>query len=105
VLNYLSLGPTPNDEPCAQVGQDNYAAQVRKECRAYINQLTRQLGELPDSCSFATKSFPHDFGGYREVIINFDEDDNTASAFAFYAEAHAPATWDSEARKELGIEE
>jgi hypothetical protein len=34
---------TPLDEPCAQVGSENYIRNSRKEAQAFINQIMRKL--------------------------------------------------------------
>jgi hypothetical protein len=40
--DFLDLSPVPIDEPCAQVGPDDYMPRMRAECRAFVsNQLER----------------------------------------------------------------
>jgi len=39
----IYIGSSPPEEDCAQVGEEGYHAQSRRECRAYINQLYRFL--------------------------------------------------------------
>ena len=102
--DYMTLGPVPCDEPCAQVGQDDYPEQSRKECRAYVAQLHRHFGEPPEGAYFAVKSFPHDFGSYREVCVVFDDENEKAREFAYKCEAETPAEWDAQARQELGLD-
>ncbi len=98
----LELATTvPIDEPCAQVGSDNYSDNSRKEARAFINQLIRQHGQPPAGVSITTKNNPHDFGSYLDVVIKFDEDDETAADYAYGVENNLPYNWDDEALKEL----
>ncbi len=99
----LYLGPTPPEESCAQVGRPNYREQALKECRAYMRQLVRVFGEPPSGARFALTSEAHDFGTYYEVVIQYDVEDEPASAFAFRVEANLPAEWDAQAREELGL--
>ena len=99
--DYIDIGCTPHDEQCAQVGQDNYPEQSRKECRAFANQLVRLFGEPPEGASLVIKSFPHEFGSYREVVCWFEVDNEEARTYAFKLESEAPANWDEEAKKEL----
>jgi hypothetical protein len=101
--DYINIGPTPTDEPCAQVGSDNYAEQSRKECIAFCNQLRRQFGEEPTAAHIALKSFPHDFGSYLEVVCYYDDYIPESVEYAYKLESETPAKWDKEARKELGI--
>jgi hypothetical protein len=98
----LYLGPTPPEEPCAQVGCPNYREQALKECRAYIRQLERIFGEPPPGARFALSRESHDFGTYYEVVIQYDVQDEDSNAFVFRVEANLPATWDIQAREELG---
>jgi hypothetical protein len=104
-MGYISIGSTPSDEPCAQVGTDNYFEQAKKECHAYMGQIMRIFPEFPDYCWLSVKGFPHDFGTYYEVIVRYDENDEKATEFAYNIESNSPANWDDEAKKELEIKE
>ncbi len=103
-MEYLELGPTPSQENCAQVGTDEFALQAPKEMKAYINQLKRQFPEIEKSktLSFSIKWFPHDFGQYGEVVINY-RPGNEEEDIVYKVERELPLYWDTEARKELGI--
>ena len=103
LFDHLSIGPSPTNERCAQVGEPDYAERSRRECRAYVRQLRRVLGDEPAKASLAVKANPHDFGTYREVVCYFDPSDRAALDYAFRAEELAPAEWDDEARTELGL--
>jgi len=100
----VSLGATPYGEACASVGDEDYMKRARAECRAYIGQLTRMFGELPDGCRLIIRSCPHDFGSYLDVEAVFDSDNEPAVRFAYRMEDGLPELWDSEAREELGLE-
>ncbi len=106
--DYLDLSPTPVDEPCAQVGSDDYSKRARLECRAFIGQLERAF---PDAIAaglyFRIKSNPHDFGSYYEVQAVFDDEDESQTEWAYTIEGELPQAWDNDARNELaavGIE-
>lgn len=101
--DWIELGPTPAGESCAQVGQNSYAEQARKEGRAYINQLERMFPNPPGSARFALKSFPHDFGTYFEVCVVYNDDSEAEWDFAFEVERNLPEFWDDEAKVELGL--
>lgn len=103
-LEKLYLGPTPAEEPCAQVGQINYREQALKECRAYLRQLARHFGEPPPETRFALTRETHDFGTYFEVVVWYDPEDEASREFAFRTEDDLPARWDAQAREELGLE-
>lgn len=36
-MDYLSLGPTPAEEGCAQVGAPDYVERATRECRRYVD--------------------------------------------------------------------
>ena len=101
--DYLTLGPVPAEEVCAQVGRADYYEQSRKECRVYVNQLKREFFELMnvDRIQFTIKEFQHDFGGYHEVCATFDDSDVLAVKAAYEIESDCPGTWDDEAKQEL----
>lgn len=99
--DYLTLGPTPCEEPCAQVGTADYAEKTRIENRVYIDQLIRQFGVPPGLCFFKVKRFPHEFGSYHEVVVTFDEESEEDVAFAYGVENNLPGTWDEQAMKDL----
>jgi hypothetical protein len=90
---YLEIGPTPCDEPCAQVGQEDYHERARPECVRFIKAIRAVVGVEPEGAALVVKSNPHDFGSYLEVAVRFDEDDEAACNYAYKVEAEAPATW------------
>ena len=102
--DYLSIGSTPSDESCAQVGSDRYSRASRYECRAFVNQLRRVFGEEPDGAYIKVKSFPHDFGTYKEVVVEYEEGNPEALEYALKIEGDTPLEWDDEARRELAQE-
>lgn len=101
MINYITIGSSPCDEPCAQVGSENYHENARKEGKAFINQLRRQFGPEPASASLRIKGFPHDFGTYHEVVCYYDSSDDVGADYAFRLESEMPAEWDQQAKQEL----
>lgn len=97
----LTIGSSPTDEACAQVGRDGYYEQARAECRAYIGQLRRMFGAEPDGARLKVKGCPHDFGTYYEVVCQFDPQIQAAVEYAYGCENTSPAEWDDAARAEL----
>ncbi len=98
--DYLSLSSSPCDETCIQVGHENYDEESRKECIRYRDLLVKKFGGIDKldemGVRFSTKSFPHDYGSYREVIVIFDDDDEKAIGAAYYIEKNLPQRWDDE---------
>lgn len=99
--DYLNIGSSPYGEDCVQVGSDNYDIQSRIECRAFKHQLERMFGPGPDGAYIAIKSFFHDFGSYKEVVVVFDDEDQESIDWAFKIESEGPERWDSEALEEM----
>ena len=92
--DYLSIGCTPCDEECAQVGSENYRKRAIIECTRYIQLLRGIFGDEPEGARFSIKAFPHDFGSYHEVVIYFDDDNEEAIEYAFNVENNCPSTWE-----------
>lgn len=103
--DYLTLGPTPCEESCQQVGTASFNSRMaRLECQTFKAQLYRLLhAEFGEelSVSISTKSFSHDFGTYTEVCVYFDDQDETSVNQAYWLENNTPAHWDEEALVQL----
>ncbi len=97
--DYITIGSTPCDEECAQVGTANYSEKAKEECARFIRTIRRVCGEEPEGASLAIKSFPHDFGTYHEVVCWFDEEIEDSIDYAFFVEAYTPCTWRDEVNK------
>lgn len=93
---YLTLGPTPCDELCAQVGDPDYHDRATLEVRRYIDLLVKKFGDPPGGAyyTFGMKSFPHDYGSYWEAVIYYDTELPETVEFAFRVENNLPATWE-----------
>jgi hypothetical protein len=96
----MTLCPSPVEESCASVGDSDYEQRSRRECFAFKRQLERMFPP-PEGARLCVKSFPHDFGSYREVCVKYDEDDPAAFDYAFRLESGMPSHWDEIARNEL----
>ncbi len=101
--DYITISSTPLAEPCAQVGQDDYPERSRIETKVFAQQCLRVLEEEFDevACLISIKSFPHDFGTYREVVAYFDEEDDNSIKQAYWLESHTPEEWDDVALQQL----
>lgn len=102
--DYLNIGSVPYDEDCAQVGSEDYETRSRLECVAFREQCKRVLADkFDDVCIIVSiKSFPHDFGTYREVVAIYDPDNQQEVEQALYLEsAEELENWDKEAKEFL----
>ena len=87
------LGPAPAEEPCAQVGEDDYSRKAKAECRAYIEAIRKVVGREPEGARLSIKASSHDYGTYYEVVAYFDGDNQQAAEYAYRCEEKAPTTW------------
>jgi hypothetical protein len=92
--DYLTIGATPAGESCAQVGNGDYDEASKKECNAFKGMLEAKFVNCPDKARFVVKTFPHDFGAYREVCVVFDDEDADSTDYAYFVENHTPEYWD-----------
>ena len=97
---YMTLGPTPCDEPCEQMGPHWDAAKARAEVRVYCAQLVRQFPAC-DRVLFGIKRESHDFGTYYEAAVYYDDADDLATEQAYRVERELPQQFDAEAREQL----
>ena len=98
----MNIGPVPCEENAAQVGRPDYDEQSLRECKVFKRMLERLHPVPADSqASLIVKSFPHDFGSYREVCVRFEDTDPVATGYAFDLERDTPEQWDAMARYEL----
>lgn len=88
--DWIELGPTPMGEECTQVGTDAYPEQSLAECRRYRELLERKFPKA----TFGIKTFPHDFGSYREVVVYFDDDVEGSLSTALNVERNLPENWE-----------
>jgi len=103
--DYLELAATtPVDEPCAQVGSDNYTRNARMEAEAFRQQIYRMFGDPPVATGIKIVSCPHDFGTYLDLQIVYEDDSEESCEWAFRVEADLPDKWDEEAKGQLASE-
>jgi hypothetical protein len=97
--DYMVIDSSPYEENCAQVGSDNYEKRAKQECSKFINLIVKKCGVPPIGAKLKTTSFPHDFGRYYEVIVEFDTAVEDSVEYALFVEANAPRTWNDNKMK------
>lgn len=101
MIDYIELvTTTPVDEPCAQVGMEDYINQARLEARTYIAQLQRVYGAPPVGSHFKIIRCPHDFGTYLDIRFYYDDEDQRHVAYMDNIEQGCER-WDEVAIAEL----
>lgn len=109
-MPHLTLGSAPVSESCAQLGiTPDYEAVANRECGVYRDQLVRIYQEAHGGrkppFKLVIKDHPHDFGTYYEVGVDYQDDDQEELEAVFWLDGNTPESWDSEARKALGLPE
>jgi len=89
----IDIGPVPSDEKCAQVGEEGYELRAKDECNRFISLIRKVIGVEPDGARLRVKGYPHDFGRYYEVVVDYDPDDKAAVEYALRVEDDAPTQW------------
>ena len=92
--NYISIGPSPYEENCAQVGEPGYREKALEECTRFIRLLRETCGPEPEGARLSVRWFPHDFGDYCEVVCSFNPESPASVEYAQRCEERAPATWE-----------
>ena len=92
--DYINIGSSPCDEPCAQVGEPDYYPKAKEECNRFIKLIREKLGEEPPGAYLRVKSNPHNFGTYLEVVCYFEDNYEEARIYALRCESDAPTIWD-----------
>ena len=101
MLDYIHLSQTtPWDEPCAQLGSDDYMTNARIETRVYIDQLQRSFGVNPKGSFFKVVRCPHDFGTYLDIRFYYDDEDQLHVKYMMVIESGCHK-WDDHSKKEL----
>ena len=89
----IYVGESPLDEPCFQVGEDNYLTNARRECKALIAAIRKKLGPEPFGARLCIKESMHDFGTCLSVECEYDDCQEEATEYAFATE-DAVNTWE-----------
>lgn len=93
--DFIILSSAPIDEDCVQVTSEKpYIEEMKAECRRFKKLLEELFPNPPQSCYFAIKRFEHDFGGYYEVVVYYDDEDEVSCDYAFNVEDNLPLTWE-----------
>lgn len=94
MIEFIYLGSTPPDEPCAQLGTYGYGELVVAECERYRKLILQKFGEPPAGVDLRMKWAQHDYGDYAELVVFVDPADKAAQDWALAVEWNGPLTWD-----------
>lgn len=103
--DYFTIGPAPWSESCAQVGNPDYARRAKIETKAFVEQILRAYPKPENvDAQIRVKSFPHDFGYYHEVVVQFNSLDEASIQYGIQIEndeKNCLESWDTEAKNVL----
>ncbi len=101
--DYLSIGGNPAEEPCVQLGHNEFDTYTlnRFETNVFSRQLDRAFPDQPGGTYFRVKANHHEFGTYFDVEVVYDNEDEESEDYALKVEGCTPANWDAEAKAEL----
>ena len=95
----MNIGPNPHDEPCLAHNHPDSAF----ETIMFAQQIERAYPP-PAGVRIRSKWFDHDFGGYTEAVVYYNDTDDEAIEYAYMVEADPEGKlqkWDSEALKAI----
>ncbi len=90
----IALGAVPARESAAQVGEVGYADRAVVECQRYVALLRHAIGPEPEGARLHIRPSEPDLGSYLEVVVEYDEEDNVARAYAIRCDREAPTRWE-----------
>ena len=89
----ITLRPAPETEPHARVGDSGSANVGFLQCRRYIALLRLAIGPEPDGARLRVRRSDDDFDPYIDVVVEYDDQNPAASAYALRCEREAPTRW------------
>lgn len=90
----IPLGAVPVRESATQVGELGYAQRALLECRRYMTLLRDVIGPEPDGARLRIRRSGPGFGSYLDVVVEYDNDNNVARAYAIRCDREAPTRWE-----------
>ena len=90
----IELGSAPSNESCAPFGTDDYEQRARDGCRRFTTLLEQRFPVAEGiRARYVTHGNQCDGGCYFEVVVDFDDGDEQASAYAYNVARNVPETW------------
>lgn len=89
----IPLGPGPAAESSARVGDSGYAEIACLQGRRYVALLRLAIGLEPDGARLRVRRSDIEFDPYIDVVVEYDDQNAAAAAYALRCERDAPARW------------
>jgi hypothetical protein len=90
----IPLGPGPSGESSAQVGENGYAEIAFLQCERYIALLRHAVGPEPEGARLRIRRSEASFDPYLDVVVEYDDENNVARAYAIRCDREAPTKWE-----------
>ena len=90
----ISLGAVQVQESCAQVGEAGYAERALAACQRYEALLRRAIGPEPHGARLRIRRSAPDLGSYLELVVEYDDENVVARAYAIRCDREAPTRWE-----------
>lgn len=91
--NSIPLGPTPAGESAVRPGDSGYTDIAFFECRRYIALLRRAIGPEPKGAQLRVRRSDEDIDPYLDVMVDYDDENPGARAYALRCDREAPTRW------------
>ena len=93
-LSIIPLGAVPARESAVRVGEPGYAERALAECQRYVTIVRDAIGSEPDGAQLRIRRSGPDAGSYLEVVVEYDDENNVARAYAIRCDREAPTSWE-----------
>lgn len=92
----IPLGAAPSGESSAQVGESGYAETAVLQCQRYIALLRHAIGPEPEGARLRIRRSEQDVDPYLDVVVEYDDQNTVARAYAIRCDREAPTRWGPE---------
>ena len=101
-FDLIALGTVPSGEVPASGSEIDYVGRAFLQCRRFIALLRHTVGAEPEGAKLRIRRSGPDFNPYIEVVVEFDDANDAARAYANRCDREAPTRWDRTA--EIALE-
>jgi hypothetical protein len=101
-FDLIALGTVPSGEVPASGSEIDYVGRAFLQCRRFIDLLRHTIGAEPEGAKLRVRRSGPDFNTYVEVVVEFDDANGAARAYANRCDREAPTRWDRTAQIAFG---
>jgi hypothetical protein len=101
-FDLIALGTVPSGEVPAAASDVDYGGRAFWQCQRFIGLLRHTVGAEPEGAKLRVRRSGPDFNTYVEVVVEFDDANDAARAYANRCDREAPTRWDRTAQIAFG---